>query len=149
MCIPLLILFFWAVLLPHSFLVICCCFHFLCGASLIFILFKSYEWDTRQGMKRIGKKKKIYKIKIYKYSCASSSLNGLATKINPICLSRLMEISRWFDCIWGGWVIMPRWPRTLFFHPKECAWPIWNRSLPLETQRSHIPVKLDQVFQRS
>lgn len=48
----------------------------------------------------------------------------LYNRINPTCLSRLLEISRWFEC--GGiykdsWVIMPRslWS-FFFFHPGLC-----------------------------
>lgn len=52
-CVFLLTLFSWAVFLPHSFLVIYSCFHFLCGSPLIFMLLKSYEWDTRWGLKWI------------------------------------------------------------------------------------------------
>lgn len=50
-CVFLLILFSWAVFLPHSVLVIHSYFHFLCGSPLIFMLLKSYERDTRQGLK--------------------------------------------------------------------------------------------------
>lgn len=76
----------------------------------------------------------------------------LYNRINPTCLSRLLEISRWFEC--GGiykdsWVIMPRSLWSFFFFSPRVMYDHSGIKTCLRKSRGAICWSYLTVFWRS